>query len=56
VARGGFLEHAGRLDAPCFVWTVNERADLAALLAHPQVAGVITDVPAEARAVRESLA
>jgi len=56
LARRGFLDHAGRLDAPCFVWTVNERADLAALLAHPQVAGVITDVPAEAWAVRESLA
>jgi glycerophosphoryl diester phosphodiesterase len=53
LARRGFLDHAARLGAPCFVWTVNERADLAALLAHPQVAGVITDVPGEALAMRD---
>jgi glycerophosphoryl diester phosphodiesterase len=52
----GFLDHAARLGTPCLVWTVNDRERLAALLAHPQVAGVITDVPADALAVRASLA
>jgi glycerophosphoryl diester phosphodiesterase len=51
----GFLAYAEQLGTPCFVWTVNERASLAKLLAHRQVAGVITDVPAVALAVSESL-
>jgi len=51
----GFLAYAEQLGTRCFVWTVNERAGLEKLLAHSQVAGVITDVPAVALAVRKSL-
>lgn len=52
----GFLGHAEQLGMPCLVWTVNDRALMAALLAEPQVAGVITDVPADALAVRRGSA
>jgi glycerophosphoryl diester phosphodiesterase len=43
--RRGVLDGAARAGVPAIPWTVNAAADLRHALAHPAVAGVITDRP-----------
>ncbi len=52
LARAGLLAWAADRGLDCFVWTVNERRALRTLLSDPRVAGVITDRPAKALALR----
>jgi glycerophosphoryl diester phosphodiesterase len=50
------LEAAAAAGRAVWVWTVNDDARLAELLVEPLLGAVITDVPARAVAIRESLA
>jgi glycerophosphoryl diester phosphodiesterase len=52
LARLGALQRAHAAGFPSLVWTVNDEPSLARLLHDPRVAGVITDVPAVALALR----
>jgi glycerophosphoryl diester phosphodiesterase len=51
----GALRRIAAAGYPALVWTVNEDKRLRALLSDERVAGVITDVPANALAIREQL-
>lgn len=55
LARLGALRRIAAAGYPALVWTVNEDKRLRALLCDERVAGVITDVPARALAIREQL-
>jgi glycerophosphoryl diester phosphodiesterase len=53
-ARAGLLAWAAERGLPCYVWTVNHRRTLHAMLDDPRVAAVITDRPGEALAYQAS--
>ena len=48
LARAGILEWAATRGLACWVWTVNDPRTLEAIGAHPSVAALITDAPAQA--------
>lgn len=52
LARGGLLTWAAERGLDSYVWTVNDRRALRALIADPRVAAVITDRPARALQAR----
>jgi glycerophosphoryl diester phosphodiesterase len=54
LARLGALARGAAAGLAPYVWTVNDDASLRRLLADPRVAGVITDVPERALALRDS--
>lgn len=51
LTRAGILEWAANRGLACWVWTVNDARALQALSAHPSVAALITDTPAQALAL-----
>ena len=55
LARAGLLAWAANRGLESFVWTVNERRVLRAMLADTRVAAVITDRPGAALAARDEL-
>jgi glycerophosphoryl diester phosphodiesterase len=56
LARAGLLAWAANRDIPSFVWTVNDRRTLRAMLGDRRVAGVITDRPRAALETRREIA
>jgi glycerophosphoryl diester phosphodiesterase len=54
LARLGTLARADAAGLPALVWTVNRAEPLRELIADPRVAGIITNVPARALALRDS--
>jgi glycerophosphoryl diester phosphodiesterase len=52
----GATDRAAAAGLPSLVWTINEDPALRRFLADPRVAGVITDVPDRARALRDGAA
>jgi glycerophosphoryl diester phosphodiesterase len=56
LARAGLLVWASNRGLSSFVWTVNDRRALRAMLADPRVAAVITDRPGAALEIRRQLA
>lgn len=52
LVRAGILDEATARGLPVFVWTVNEEADIVAVMADQRVTGIITDRPELAISLR----